>query len=74
MAGGWLGLKFEGKGAGFVAGAAWVMGNGQELTPDCASYGELDCRLREMERDIAAIRIKGRKEFNRVQNGKISHA
>lgn len=67
MAGGWLQLKFEDKGAGLVAGAAWVVGGGRELTPDCATYGELDRRLFEMEKDIATIRKRGRKEFYRCQ-------
>lgn len=67
MTAGWLQLKFEDKGASLVAGAAWVVSGNHEITPDCAGYAELDCRLREMEADIAAIRKQARKEFERCQ-------
>jgi hypothetical protein len=60
-------LKFEDKGAGLVAGAAWVMAAGIEITPDCATYSELDYHLRDLEGDIAAIRKAAKKEFTRCQ-------
>jgi hypothetical protein len=41
---GTLRLKFEDKGAGLVAGCAWVTWAGEDITPDCATYSELDCR------------------------------
>lgn len=69
MSAGWLQLKFQDRGGGLVRGAAWVVASGQEITPDCATYSELDCRLREMERDIAAIRKAGKREFQRCQGG-----
>lgn len=67
MADGWLQLKFLDKGAGLICGAAWVVSGNHEITPNCATYSELDRRLGEMERDIVAIRKKAFKEFERCQ-------
>lgn len=69
MSAGWLKLKFEDKGAGLSCGCAWVMGAGVEITPDCATYSELECRLVEIEKDIAGIRAAARRQFDRVQGG-----
>ena len=69
MSAGRLKLKFEEKGAGLVCGCAWVMGAGVEITPDCATYSELECRLVEIEKDIAGIRAAARQQFERVQGG-----
>lgn len=74
MVGRRLRLKFEDKGAGLVAGAAWVTCGGVELTPDCATYSELDCHLRDLEAEIAAIRAAGKREFERCQGKLRSHA
>jgi hypothetical protein len=60
-------LKFQDKADGLVCGAAWVVGGGHEITPDCATYSELDRRLREIEKDIAAIRTAAKREFQRCQ-------
>jgi hypothetical protein len=65
----WLQLKFEDKGAGLVAGAAWVVYGDTEVTPDCASFRELECRLKELQDDLEAIRNAARKEFERCQGG-----
>ncbi len=67
MAGRRLTLKFEDRRAGRVAGAAWITVGGHEITPDCATYTELDYQLRDLEADIAAIRPKAKREFDRVQ-------
>jgi prophage maintenance system killer protein len=67
MSAGRLRLKFEDKEAALVAGCAWVVCNGIEITADCATYSELNCRLREIEADIAHIRKEARKNFERVQ-------
>ncbi|WP_426051796.1 hypothetical protein [Brevundimonas sp. SL161] len=69
MAAGWLKLKFEEKGAGLVRGAAWVVADGHEVTSDCATFSELECRLREIEQDVAAIRKAGKAAFDRCQRG-----
>ena len=69
MSAGYLRLKFEDKGAGLVCGAAWVVAGGVEITPDCATYSELDARLREIEQDIVAIRKAAAREFQRCQGG-----
>jgi hypothetical protein len=70
MSVGWLRLKFVDKGAGLVNGAAWVVSGSHEIIPDCATFSELDCRLREIEKDIAAIRRAAKREFQRCQGGK----
>ena len=70
MAGRRLKLKFEDKGAGLVAGAAWVTVHGDEITPDCATFSELDTHLRDLEGDIATIRQAANREFERCQ-GKV---
>lgn len=69
MPGNVLKLKFEDKGAGMVAGCAWITFAGKLITPDCATFGELDYQLKLLEKDIAAIRKKGRREFHRLQGG-----
>jgi hypothetical protein len=69
MSAGWLKLKFEDKGANLSSGCAWVVGAGVEITPDCATYSELECRLVEIEKDIAGIRAAARRQFDRIQGG-----
>jgi hypothetical protein len=69
MSAGWLQLKFQDKSVGLVCGAAWVVADGREITPNCGTYSELDCRLREIEEDIVAIRKAAKKEFQRCQGG-----
>lgn len=62
-----LKLKFEDKGAGATAGSAWITVNGVEISPDCATYGELDHYLKGLEADIEAIRQNADAEFRRCQ-------
>jgi hypothetical protein len=69
MSAGYLKLKFLEKGGGLVCGAAWVTAAGLEITPDCATYSELDARLRDIEGDIAVIRKQAKREFQRCQGG-----
>lgn len=62
-----LKLKFEDKGAGLVAGCAWITCEGVEISPDCATYGELDHHLKGLEADIELIRTEADKKFRRCQ-------
>ena len=68
MAGRRLKLKFEDNGPGLVCGAAWVVVKGEEITPDCGTFTELDTHLRDLEADIAAIRKAAKRKFDHSQN------
>ena len=70
MAAGWLQLKFQ-----TTNGCrAWVVSGAHEVTSDCATFSEFAKRLDEMERDIAALRKKAQKEFERHQGPALPRA
>ncbi len=48
-------------------GAAYVICNGEMITPDCATFGELDFQLRELEADIAKIRKAAKAKFDHAE-------
>lgn len=68
MAGTSLKLKFMDKHEKWgMTGVAWVTWNGHDITADCAGMGELEARLKELEKDIQLIRREGHKRFAKAQ-------
>jgi hypothetical protein len=65
-----LRLKFEHRGAGLVAGAAWVVCGDLELTPDCATISELEYHVNELKAELDSVLKKARREFERTQGGR----
>lgn len=61
-----LKLKFIDK-PSLPFGAAYVTCNGDDITPDCATFGELDFQLRELEADIVKIRKAARTKFDQAE-------
>jgi hypothetical protein len=48
-------------------GAAYITCNGDDITPDCATFGELDFQLRELDSDIAKIRKAAKLKFEQAE-------
>ncbi|MBK7162650.1 MAG: hypothetical protein IPH79_09205 [Sphingomonadales bacterium] len=61
-----LALKFVKKDP-LPFGAAYVVCNGEDITPDCATFAELDFQLRELEANIASIRKSAKTKFDRAE-------
>ena len=55
-------------------GAAYVTCNGDDITPDCATFEDLDFQLRELEADIAKIRKIASAKFAEAKAKLLSNA